>query len=100
MSMARFSKRLFCEFVYFVFVSSFLLWLAATLQAGSGGIYLFIVNDIATDPQGLDPIVDALQGGHANGIEMGLILATSSSAFAQWGIASQGSDSRKILPST
>ena len=51
MSMARFSKRLFCEFVYFVFVSSFLLWLAATLQVGSAGIYLFIVNDIATDPQ-------------------------------------------------
>ena len=49
--MARFSKRLFSEFVYFIFVSSFLLWLAATLQAGSTGIYLFIVNDIATDPQ-------------------------------------------------
>ena len=49
--MARFSKRLLSELVYFFFVSSFLLWLAATLQAGSAGIYLFIVNDIATDPQ-------------------------------------------------
>ena len=51
--MVRFSKRLLSEIVYFVCVSSFLLWVAAMLQAGSAGIYLFIVNDIATDPQRL-----------------------------------------------
>ena len=51
MSIVRISKRLLYEVVYFCCVSSFLLWLAATLQAGSSGIYLFIVNDIATDPQ-------------------------------------------------
>ena len=49
--MARSSKRLFSEAIYFVCACSFLLWFAATLQAGSTGIYLFITNDVATDPQ-------------------------------------------------
>ena len=53
MSMVRSSSRFYSEFIYFICACSFLLWLAAALQAGSTGIYLFIAHDVATDPQRL-----------------------------------------------
>ena len=51
--MVRITKRVVFEVIYFIFACSILFWVAATLQAGSAGVYLFIANDVSDDPQRL-----------------------------------------------
>ena len=42
--------RLGFQTLYFAISVTLILWLALGLQAGRSGIYLFVVNDVATDP--------------------------------------------------
>jgi len=56
MSLLTFSRpvyRLIFQFTYSSVAMICLIWLAIALQAGSSGLYLFLLNDLLTNPQAL-----------------------------------------------